>query len=425
MQKLKYFGSRTKDKIWNWSTSRKIIYGLILLLVVFLAYKGFGPKDITRGVMHDTVKQGDLKDTVLATGQVVSNTELDLSFSASGLVKSLRIKVGDKVGAGAVLAALDQSNVSASLTKARGGLAAAEAKYQKILAGASNEEIKLAEVALKNAKDDYERVLAEQNLLVENAYKAFQSSKLSSDYDKYEVAVKTKESAAGSAQDIINQKEAELVVKKSSARQPEIDLAKADILSAQGELEIAQANFEHTIIRTPARGTITKVDVRYGELAEANKPVITLQDVGSLYIEALINESDIASLKIGQAVDISFDAFGGSRKLTGTVALIDPSAETSDGVVNYKIKVSIKNSDPAVRPGMNANIEVLAGEAKNVLSIPAVAIKEKDGKSFVQVLVDKKAYEEREVITGFKGDSNLIEIISGLSEGEEVALNKK
>jgi macrolide-specific efflux system membrane fusion protein len=142
-----------------------------------------------------------------------------------------------------------------------------------------------------------------------------------------------------------------------------------------------------------------------------------------LYIEALINEANIAYLKVGQPVSITFDAFGGDKKFTGTIAQVDPSAETSDGVVNYKIKVSLSSKDATIRPGMNANIDVSAGGATNVLAIPNVLIIKKDGKTFVNVITDekKKKYKEVEVKTGFIGDSNLVEIVSGLKEGDKVA----
>ena len=141
----------------------------------------------------------------------------------------------------------------------------------------------------------------------------------------------------------------------------------------------------------------------------------------------MINEANIAHLKIGQSVSITFDAFGTSKKFTGIIAHIDPSADTNGGVVNYKIKVSIDGKDGTIRPGMNANIDVLAGEMKGVLSIPYAAVTKKDGKSFVNVLTDekKKKYTEREIQTGFVGDNNLVEITSGLSANEKIALIKE
>jgi HlyD family secretion protein len=451
--------------------------------------------------------------SVRATGQVISNTDLDLSFGKSGTVKSVKTSVGDKVILGQILANLDQGEAIARLTQARGALLSAEARYAKVIDGSSNEEVALAETSLRNAKTDLENIKNSQALLVSNAHRnllsstpeAFSTSssqtapsitgsyglenegeikislyqtgdgyrfsatglvngsgyystsspqpignsglfirfsstssssgdwtipipnKQASDYlannNAYQSALKTQASAVATAESLVSQ-EAELALKKASARPADVDFANADIISARGTLQSAQSAYEDTVIRAPAPGTVTKVDLKYGEQASVGKAAITIEDVENLYVEALINESNIAYLELGQKVNITFDAFGGERKFSGIIAHIDPSAQTNDGVVNYKIKVTINEVDETIRPGMNANITVIAGQKKNVLAVPNIAVTKKDGKSYVNVVTDesKKKYEARAVVTGFLGDNNLIEIKSGLAENDKVAL---
>lgn len=492
------------------------LYGVIVLVLIFVIYSFFAKKSGNSNLSLLKAEVVDLKESVLATGQVTPVTDLSLSFYGSGIVKSLKVKVGDMVKEGTVLATLDQKSELAALTSARGAVAAAEAKYQKILAGASNEEIELAKVALENAKQDYARIVAEQEILVKNAYKNLlnstpealpatttsdftapvvtgnynkdkegeirihiyaggsgfnvsglvngsgsvtastaqpigdsglyinfpgnsanisewiisipnkKASNYITNYNAYDAALKTRDSAVGIASAQIGQKTAELTLKQSSARPADIELAKADILSAQGEFEKAAANLENTILRAPASGTITKIDVKLGELAQALEKIVVLQDVSNLYIEVKINEANIVNLRVGQNVMINFDAFGKDRKFTGKIIHIDPSAETSDGVVNYKIKVAVNERDESIRPEMNANIEILVGEVKSVLAIPKVAITEREGRKFVKVLINgnKNKYEEKEVVTGFIGDNNLAEIISGLNPGNEIGIEQ-
>jgi RND family efflux transporter MFP subunit len=480
-------------------------------VAVFFIFRG----DKSNVVSIESVKYVDLTRSIRATGQVISDTDLKLSFNKAGVVKSLKVAVGDKVKSGQILATLDQGQVLATLTVARGALLSARAKYNKILEGASTEEVNLARVALKNAETDLVNTKANQAILVSNAYRNLLNSSVAafavsssndqvaptisgtyvlgkegdmrittlqggnnsyfnvsglitasgiisttapqpigdsglyilfpagfayqtdwvisipnkkaanylSNYNAYKNALETETSVVSSAQSLVDQKQAELNLKLASARSVDLDMGQAEVLSAEGSLQSAQAAFEDTIIRAPSAGTITKVDIKYGELASASAPVITIEDVDNLYIEALINEANIAYLKVGQPVSITFDAFGGDKKFTGTIAQVDPSAETSDGVVNYKIKVSLAGKDATIRPGMNANIDVSAGGATNVLAISNVLIIKKDGKTFVNVITDekKKKYKEVEVKTGFVGDSNLVEIVSGLKEGDKVA----
>ncbi len=242
----------------------------------------------------------------------------------------------------------------------------------------------------------------------------------------YQSALNTKEAAISSAQSLVNQREAELNLKLAAARDADIDLAKADVLSAQGGLEQAQNTYSDNIIKAPANGTITKLDTKYGELATSNSPVITLEDIDNLYVEALINESNISEIALNQSVSVVFDALPG-QQFTGTVYHIDPSSLTSDGVVNYKIKVLLNDKNPNIRSGMNAEIAITIKSKENVLSIPEASIKNVDGKKFVDVATgkDKSDLTQTEIVTGESGDGNMIEVVSGLTEDASIAIVEK
>lgn len=493
---------------------KKIIIPAVLALVV-IGFFVFGGKKASVG-STDIVKYADLSRSVRATGVVISSTNLDLSFNKASTVKSVRVEVGDKVLVGQILATLDQRQALATLTSARAALLGAQAKYKKILEGATGEEIALAEVALKNAEIDLINKKKSQAVLVANAYDELLNSSIAAfpfsisssatpptisgtyvlgkegdikistfqgggsyfnasglvaasgiastttpqsigdsglfiqfsdassmewtisipnkkatdylaNYSVYQNALENETSIVATAESLVSQRRAELNIKKAIARNSDLDISQADILGAEGSLQSAQSAYEDTVIRAPKDGTVTKVDIKYGELSVAGKAVITLEDVGNLYIEALINESNIAYLRNGQRVEVTFDAFGKDKKFGGSIAHIDPSADQNGGVVNYKIKVFLDGKDDTIRPGMNANINIVAGERKNVLVIPSIAVIKKNGKSYVKVATNQKnkkskTHEERFVETGFVGDNNLIEIISGASEGETVFL---
>ncbi|OGI60913.1 hypothetical protein A2641_00810 [Candidatus Nomurabacteria bacterium RIFCSPHIGHO2_01_FULL_37_25] len=485
---------------------------IAIIVIVFFVFRA-SESDVAS---IESVKFTDLKKSVRATGQVVSETDISLSFNKASVVRSVRAKVGDKVNSGMILATLDQGQAFATLTEAKGKLLGAEAKYNKILEGYSNEEIILAEVAFKNAQTDLVNKKNNQITVVANAYQTLLNSSIAAfsistgdtqiaptitgtyvlekegdiristyqggswyfdgfglvnafgvvssttpqpigesglyiqfpttftqgnwiisipnkkatnyltNYNAYKSAIEDQTIIVATAQSLVDQRQAELNLKKAVARNTDVDIAKAEVLSAEGALQSAQSLYEDTIIRAGTSGTITKVDIKYGELSEIGKPVITLEDVGNLYIEALINEANIAYLKMGQSVSITFDAFGKDKNFTGVIAHIDPSAETNNGVVNYKIKVSLNEKDETIRPGMNANIDILAGQVSNVLAIPYIAINKKDGKYFVDFITNEKnkKYEDREVQIGFLGDNNLVEITSGLKADDKVALRK-
>jgi len=494
-------------------TKKKIIWGIIIILVIgFFVVRS--RKVDTSAIQTDTVKKQDLKQTVLATGQVSSETDLSLSFKASGVVSRVGVKVGDQVKAGTVLANLEARDVAARLTQARGSLAQAQANYQKVLSGASNEEVAVSQVALDNAKNSLESTKQQQAVAVDNAYKALlnstfealpepnntnnislavsgsyigketgqyqiiqegktfyvrglentgslsintsvtsplplgtkglyvtfpttvqnandrwtvlipntKASNYVTNFNAYNAALETQKSAISTAENAVAAAQAALDLKKAQARPADLAAAEALILSAEGQVQAAGAELENTIIRAPSEGTITKVDVKVGELATALKESIVLQDVTNLHVEANISEANIASVKVGQKVDATFDALGLDRKFTAKVELVDPASTLVSGVVNYKVTVQVDKLEE-IKPGMTANLTILTGEKPGVLAVPTRAVLTKaDEKKVVRVVTDAKtkSYKEESVTTGMEADGGMVEVLSGLSEGQEV-----
>ena len=99
---------------------------------------------------------------------------------------------------------------------------------------------------------------------------------------------------------------------------------------------------------------------------------------------------------------------------------VNPASTVVSGVVNYKVVASLEKLDE-IKPGMTANLTVLVGEKAGVLAVPQRAVIQ-NGKKQVRIVDDttKKTYHEVEVQTGMEADGGLVEIVSGLSEGEEV-----
>lgn len=160
-------------------TKKKIIWTVIVLLVVSgIGYGIFKPKNPGANIVTDTVRKQDIKRTVLATGQVVSQTDLALSFRSGGIVQKINAKEGGKVKAGDVLATLDQKNQAAALTSARGSLAQAQANYQRVVSGASSEDVVVSQTALDNASQNLDSIRQQQDVLVGNAYNSLLNSTL-------------------------------------------------------------------------------------------------------------------------------------------------------------------------------------------------------------------------------------------------------
>ncbi len=506
-EKIKRFIQKVKNLWTSASTRRKVFYVAIVAIILLIILKGGKPS--TNVV--EVVKKQTITRTVIASGKVVSSTDLSLGFEASDVVRSVNISVGDKVKKGTVLATLSSGEERAALTSARGALLSADARYKKVLEGSSNEEIALAQVTLNNAKKDLENVIKVQNGLVENARRKLNSDGLaaqtntsttsiptisgiytgneglykaniyssgdgqyvsyeglesgtakasatipqplgtkglsilfpsgnsqltnftipipnttSSVYvansNAYESAKDARDSAVSTAQSVVDSAEAQLNLKRATARQPDVDSALADVITAGAGVESAIARLEKKILRAPADGTITKVDIKVGEISTPQKEVVVLEDVANLYLEANIGEGNISTISLGQSVNVSYDAFTG-QNYVALVSSIDPSATEDGNVINYKIKALISDVTN-IRPGMTANMSIVTAEIPDVLVLPGRAVQKDDKGQFVNILIDPTSRKQKTnriaVTTGVKGDGDVVEIKSGVSEGQSV-----
>ena len=495
---------------------RNIWIAVILVAVIVIGFLIFRGKNNTNSIQVGFATKQNLEETVLATGQVVSETDLSLSFQSSGVVRRVSVKEGDKAYQGQVLASIDQSGALATLTSAKGSLAQAQANYEKLLAGETQQSIQVVKdsinlaqqdldnsygSALTSLRDAYIKIYNSLTLVnsIQNSYfstsdqqgikfldnknninekvvnfkiyldKAIASSDKNdidialtqgvftlnsvanslkiirevSDEGIYYSKISATDKATidtqrgyintaltniiGSQQTINSYKIAfqksknQLSVTTAPPTQADVDLSRAQILSAEGQVASAQAVLNNLIIVAPTQGIITKVDIRVGEQSTPSKEVIVLQDVGNLHTEADVSEANVASLQLGQSIDYTFDALGPDRHFQGKVLTINPASTIISGVVNYKVTGNLDNI-PNIKPGMTANMTILVAKKDNVLAIPSTAVINKNNKQYVKVIDDskKKTYHEVQVQTGLQADGGLIEVVSGLEDRQEI-----
>ncbi len=485
----------------------------VLIIIIIAGYFVFSNKKSNTSIQTGFAKEQNLQETVLSTGQVVSGTDLSLSFQGSGVARKISVGEGDKVYQGQLLASLDQSSALATLASAHGALAQAQANYSKLLSGPSAGDIQALKdaviVAQTNLDNTYNGALNVLNISYATIYNTYASvtsaqysyfnmndqegilvrdnknniankmadarafidqvngnnninsaisnllSDLNSVFESLQIirnqcdqgiyyakvsatdrtALDTQKTATTTAITNVNTlqnsialyraslqtAENALSAKQAKPRQEDIDLAKAQILSAQGQVDSAQAILNNLIITAPVAGTITEVNIKVGEQAVATKSAIVLQDVGNLRAETNVSEANIASLQIGQVIDYTFDALGADQHFSGKILTINPASTVISGVVNYKVKSSLDNI-LNIKPGMTVNMTILVASKDNALAVPSTAVINKDNKQFVRVIDDQKnkTYHEVPVQTGLNADGGLVEIISGISADQEI-----
>lgn len=239
-----------------------------------------------------------------------------------------------------------------------------------------------------------------------------------------------------SAEEKMNTANAALELEK---RQLELTKAGSDptaIAAQQASVDEALAsvrNYEalvsKTVIRTPITGVVSKLDLRLGEIADANKIVSGVLSNAKFEIEANIPEADIAKLALGQKAEVTLDAYGSDTKFEAKVVSIDPGETVVDGIPTYKTVLQFTITDERIRSGMTANVEIFGQEKKGVVAVPNRALVRQETGTIVRVVKDPSKnppeIEERPVVAGLRGTNGYTEIISGLIEGEHIIVSLK
>ncbi len=234
-------------------------------------------------------------------------------------------------------------------------------------------------------------------------------------------------------------------------RAADIDQAKAQIARSQASMQNAQVQLSSTTIRAPRAGVILQKYLEQGtiiasgqSLTSQGTSIVQIGDLSRIFVNALVDEADVAQIKKGQKVAITLDAFP-NEEFEGVVRRIDPRGATDQNITTILTQVEVLHPTPNLRPGLNAECEFVINEKKDVLVVPTRAVRsDKGGKpgddkgggrpgeskggpdaksgdagKYVQVLDAENKPQRRPVTTGLESGDN-VEITSGLKEGDKV-----
>lgn len=234
--------------------------------------------------------------------------------------------------------------------------------------------------------------------------------------------INTAKSNLVSAEGAVKEAKDELSIEKASPRQEDVALYQAQVVQAEADVNLLKEQISDSTLRSPLAGTITKVDKRSGETIQPAlvDTVISLLPVNPFQIKVDIYEEDIVKVKVGDAAEIKLTAFS-KQIFSGKVISIDPVEKLIEGIVYYEVQIDFQNPPPDLKPGMTADITIKTAQKENVLVVPETAVAEKNGVNTVQVL-NGENLEEKEIEIGLKGNNDLIEVVSGLSEGDQVVI---
>ena len=334
-----------------------------------------------RGVKVDAVRFEALPDVYEATGTVRSATTSEIAAQISGTVLEMRVKAGDRVRRGQVLAVLDDRTPRAQLASAQAGM----------------------EEASEGAAE------AEQALLAARADRQFAEAT----YTRYQGLLEKNSVSRQEFEGAESRYKAALANERAmQAKQKQVE---AHGRQATSQKESAQAVFSYSRVVAPIDGVVAARSVDAGTVVMPGTAMLTVEDPRRYRLEASVPEQYISQVSVG--VTAAVDA--GHGRIDGRVAEIVPSADTASRT--FLVKFDLPR-DCSCRSGAYGTASFTIGEQKR-LTVPRQAVVDRGQLEGAFVMGPQKSAEFRLVKTG-KDFGARVEILSGLTEGERVAISQ-
>lgn len=405
------------------------------------------------------VQRGNLTATVAAAGTVTARSQVVLTFLASGQIKEIDVKVGDKVKTGQVLAKLDTTDMEMSVARAQNALDTSQVQLQKTKEGPQPYNIESAKASLASAQAAYQDALSKYNLTdaqlavartqvdkvaatVQRAQLAYnweannwldpnpslsaQATALSDAQAAYTLTVAAYNQQAATINNSAIQSAASQVAQAQSALDqllatpaPE-DIAAAEAAVKQNEASLQQAQLAlaKASLVAPFDGTVGDIYAQIGQSASTSTQALVLVDLSQVNLMITLAETDVPKAQVGQKAQILLDALQG-QVFTGTVTEIDLVGTVTSGVVNYSATIAVQDPSESMRSGMNATANIILQQRQNVLLVPNRAVRTVNTRLRTATVVYQGQLIDVPVTIGLTGDTES-EVLSGLQQGDIV-----
>ena len=226
------------------------------------------------------------------------------------------------------------------------------------------------------------------------------------------------ENAQRNADNDVERARLDLEKVNASVNTQEVELQELQVERAELNLEIAKRNVGQAFLLAPFAGVVAAVEGSVGQ--NAGNKVVTLVRTDRVEMKANVDEADVSSIQVGQPVVVTTYA-SPDVKIPGTVETISPTSVQQQGVVLYPITIRLEPGGQTLRGGLSANAEIEVSSRDNILLLPNRAIRREGDERVVYVRLEGDEVERRVVEIGVR-DSEMSEILSGVSDGEEVAI---
>ncbi len=360
----------------------------VVVALGFAAWTYLKPEDQVN-YLTQPVSRIDINQTVSATGEISAAQLVTVGSQASGQIKKLHVKIGQQVKKGDLIAEIDSTTQLNELNTNKAKLDT----YQAQLVS--------AQIKQRTADKKYKR---EKALWAEDA---------------------TSKQELEDAEDTLAAAKASVAELKSLIKQTQISI------------NTSEADLGYTRIMATMDGTVVSIPVEEGQTVNANQTtptIVQLADLSKMQNKMQIAEGDAGKVKAGQALTFTILSQPDNPR-AAVIDTVDPglttmsqgsyttSTDTTDTAIYYYARALVPNEDGSLHIGMTTENTITINQAKNVLSVPNLAVKTQKGKKVVRVLDDKNQPQQREIKTGLSDGTNT-QVLSGVKEGEKVIISE-
>ncbi|HET7874640.1 MAG TPA: efflux RND transporter periplasmic adaptor subunit [Methylomirabilota bacterium] len=348
---------------------------------------------VAGGVRVEAARLEPVRETVEAVGTVRSKTQILLASRVQGYVREVRVREGDQVEPGQLLIAIEEREYRAQVDRDQAGLHEAVSGLEE-----SRRLLEESRAALTSAEAEHEYAAA-----TAARYRRLVQQELISAQDYEQTEAKRKSTAA-----VVDQARARimsLVAREEQMRQR--------IEHARAQLQVSQVALADTRITAPMTGVVVERRGEPGNLAMPGQLLLVLDDNRSYRLEAVVAESAMAQVRLGQTASVTLDALG--RTVEGRVVEVIPAADPGSRTVTVKVELPAGLS---LRSGLFGRARFPAGE-RQALMVPAAALVERGQLTSLFVVDGQSVARLRLVTAGMRRDDH-VEILSGLSPGERI-----
>jgi multidrug efflux pump subunit AcrA (membrane-fusion protein) len=342
-------------------------------------------------VKVDTVKRGDLIMLLRSPGEAVTNMKVTMHAEVAGTINEINVRESQHVKSGEVLVELDDRKYQWELERS-------EADRLRVLSELLLDRQFSTDENTDNSKNS--KVLSDARQAFEKAEDLFQKGLLSRDeLDKAS-------------------RDYEFALIQSGEKKEEVRDAAKNLTQTEVSVKNARFNLDKTKIKAPFPGIITDIKVSPHENVSAGQEIFTLVNISNIRIKAKVLESEVGRIKVGREARLKFSAYPGET-FTGKVSAISPVVNPEEKTCS--VLIDMANPEEKIKPGMHAEVEIIAEIYKDRLMVPQDAILDRGGRKLVFAV--EEGWAKWKYVTLGLENEDYAEILEGITEGEQVIVD--